>query len=269
MSIVRVEKRHAYTVIDNFVINDDRLTGSALGLLVYLLSKPLNWEVSIKSISSLKRFGSHEKVCELLKTFRALGYASMCRNSDGSTEWVIYEKPHSENQNEAQKPHSEKPNSENPNSENPNVLLNKEDNKVNKEKQKTERSNNARAKQTTKQLLEDFGIAGQLADDFIVFRQGKKASITRTALDGFAREANKAGINTAEAVRISIESNWQGFKAHWLQNQRQQNANRNKPEKFDAFKATWDSIQAENSSPGGEDFYPNVIDLRSDVGFTF
>ena len=77
---------------------------------------------------------------------------------------------------------------------------------------------NARARKTAKsavEILEQFGITGQLAKDFIAHRKAKKSVITETVLNGFQREADKAGIPLVEAITISIERNWQGFKAEW------------------------------------------------------
>lgn len=77
---------------------------------------------------------------------------------------------------------------------------------------------NAHAIKTSKsavEILEQFGITGQLAKDFIAHRKAKKSVITETVLNGFQREANKAGIPLVEAITISIERNWQGFKAEW------------------------------------------------------
>lgn len=77
---------------------------------------------------------------------------------------------------------------------------------------------NARARKTSKsavEILEQFGITGQLAKDFIAHRKAKKSVITETVLNGFQREADKAGIPLAQAITISIERNWQGFKAEW------------------------------------------------------
>ena len=64
-------------------------------------------------------------------------------------------------------------------------------------------------------LLAEFGIEGQLAEDFIAHRKSKRAAITKTVLVGYQRESHKAGIPLAEAITISIERNWQGFKAEW------------------------------------------------------
>lgn len=66
--------------------------------------------------------------------------------------------------------------------------------------------------------LREFGITGQLADDFITHRKTKKAAITTTVLNSFQREADKAGVSLKEALTISIERNWQSFKAEWLTN---------------------------------------------------
>ena len=77
---------------------------------------------------------------------------------------------------------------------------------------------NARMRKTSKsavEILERFGITGQLAKDFIAHRKAKKSVITETVLNGFQREANKAGIPLVEAITISIERNWQGFRASW------------------------------------------------------
>lgn len=75
--------------------------------------------------------------------------------------------------------------------------------------------NKKNTKKSVLELLADFGITGQLADDFITLRKAKKAPITETALKGFQSEADKAGISICEAVSIAIERNWQGFNASW------------------------------------------------------
>jgi hypothetical protein len=75
-------------------------------------------------------------------------------------------------------------------------------------------------KTSTFDLLSQYGVTGQLAEDFITHRKacGKKpggAPITPTVMQGFEREAGKAGISVDEAVRIAIQRNWQGFNADW------------------------------------------------------
>ena len=85
----------------------------------------------------------------------------------------------------------------------------------NNNKNNIQNTNKKNTKKNDLDLLADFGITGQLADDFIIHRKACKAPITGTALKGFQREADKAGIPLAEAITISIERNWRGFKSEW------------------------------------------------------
>ena len=64
-------------------------------------------------------------------------------------------------------------------------------------------------------LLEQFGITGQLAKDFIAHRKAKKGVINQTQLNRLQKQADKAGISICEAVEICIERNWLGFNASW------------------------------------------------------
>nr|DAS37701.1 MAG TPA: replication protein O [Caudoviricetes sp.] len=85
----------------------------------------------------------------------------------------------------------------------------------NNNKNTIQNNNKKNTKKNVLELLADFGITGQLADDFMIHRKACKAPITETALKGFQREADKAGIPLAEAITISIERNWRGFKSEW------------------------------------------------------
>lgn len=44
----------------------------------------------------------------------------------------------------------------------------------------------------------------------------KGAPITEAVLNGMLREAKKAGISLADAVRICAENSWRGFRADYL-----------------------------------------------------
>lgn len=59
------------------------------------------------------------------------------------------------------------------------------------------------------------GVDAQVAADWLEVRKGKRAKLTQTAIDALCREAAKAGISVAEAVRICAERGWQGFNASW------------------------------------------------------
>lgn len=65
------------------------------------------------------------------------------------------------------------------------------------------------------------GVERQHAEDWLKVRRAKGAPLTSTAWDAVKREAAAAGITPPEAVRISAENAWQGFKASWLERARQ------------------------------------------------
>lgn len=60
------------------------------------------------------------------------------------------------------------------------------------------------------------GVEQGAAADWLKVRAAKRAPLTQTVLDALVREAGKANLSVADAVRISAERNWQGFNADWL-----------------------------------------------------
>lgn len=52
--------------------------------------------------------------------------------------------------------------------------------------------------------------------DWKAHRKAKRATITATVIDGFRKEAVKAGLTLAQAIEKSIAQGWQGFDASWL-----------------------------------------------------
>ena len=85
----------------------------------------------------------------------------------------------------------------------------------NNNKNTIQNNNKKNTKKSESDLLAEFGIVGQLAEDFLKLRKAKNAPITETALKGFQREAAKAGISLSNAITIAIERNWRGFSASW------------------------------------------------------
>lgn len=171
-------------------------------------------------------------------------------NSEAASD-DLSENPNRENPEEAKSPTGEIPDGENPkqeksqtgkipNGENPCALINtntsnKEKNNNNKNINKPEKPETAKnAKKAINQknwnegmkLLLAEGIDEQVAKDYLVVRETKKAALTKTAMDGNKREANKAGITLEAAIRVCIENNWRAFIAEWY-------ANRNKNKSSD------------------------------------
>ena len=64
--------------------------------------------------------------------------------------------------------------------------------------------------------LMSLGIPAELSADWIKLRKAKKAEVTKTAIDGVAEEAAKAGIAIEAALRECCTRGWAGFKASWL-----------------------------------------------------
>ena len=95
------------------------------------------------------------------------------------------------------------------------VTSEKSSHTINNIKNTIQNTNKKTTQKNSLDLLAEFGIVGQLADDFITHRKSKKATITETALKGYKREADKAGITLEEAIAIAIERDWRGFNASW------------------------------------------------------
>lgn len=60
------------------------------------------------------------------------------------------------------------------------------------------------------------GMTEQVAKDHLAVRKAKKSPLTETALALIAKEADKAGISTAQAIAISTARGWVSFKAEWI-----------------------------------------------------
>lgn len=65
--------------------------------------------------------------------------------------------------------------------------------------------------------LRQEGVEEQLVADWLAVRKKKRAENTKTSLDGLRREAQKAGLSVADAVRYACEQSWAGFRADWYE----------------------------------------------------
>lgn len=68
-------------------------------------------------------------------------------------------------------------------------------------------------------VLRPPGVDQQVWDDFVAHRKAVKAPITETALAGFEREAERAGMSLTDALRVCLERGWRGFRADWIASQ--------------------------------------------------
>lgn len=65
-----------------------------------------------------------------------------------------------------------------------------------------------------KELLE-FGFEEDLVSDWLKVRKDKKASNTKTALNGFINQVKKSNVDKNEILKICVERSWRSFKASW------------------------------------------------------
>lgn len=96
---IRVEKISNFTTIDNGIFQDRRLSNSARGLLVLMLSLPSDWDYSVKGLVSICKEGERA-ITSALSELKLLGYLKINKLLPNQTkskvieyEYVIYEKP--------------------------------------------------------------------------------------------------------------------------------------------------------------------------------
>lgn len=64
--------------------------------------------------------------------------------------------------------------------------------------------------------LESLSVDSSIARDWLELRKAKKLPVTETAVEGVAREAEKAQMSMDDALRTCCERGWAGFNAKWL-----------------------------------------------------
>ena len=96
MSIIKVKNTKNYTALSNALLCDKRLTFETRGLLAYLLSKPLDWEVRINDLINASPAGLRV-VRRMVAEAEEYGYMIRKRykNEDGTFAWIteVYEIP--------------------------------------------------------------------------------------------------------------------------------------------------------------------------------
>lgn len=92
-TIIRAPRRRRFVVVDQTVVDDERLTLAARGLLVLLLSRPDDWRIRISDLRKRCHVG-RDAVYKLLRELRKLGYVryvpnrTACGRLAGGTYYV-------------------------------------------------------------------------------------------------------------------------------------------------------------------------------------
>ena len=117
---LREKKERDYTVINNTILKDTRISWKAKGLFCYLLSLPEDWNICMNDLQNRAKDGI-DGLKSAVKELKEYGYLIQKRNKDEKgrflkTVYIIVENPQVEN------PQVENPQVENPQVENPQLL---------------------------------------------------------------------------------------------------------------------------------------------------
>jgi len=103
------------------------------------------------------------------------------------------------------------------------------------------------------------GVTDSVWQDWISLRKAKRAAVTQTAIDGIAREANKAGVSLQSALETCCARGWTGFKADWMQGKTEQKSFAEKD--YDFKRARWEAMTGRTQ---GEEMKP-FLELEDDT----
>jgi hypothetical protein len=88
MIIRRGTRPRRFTIVDLALMNDARLSAEALGVLIYLLSKPDDWTVSVEQLK--RRFNvGRDKMQSIMRLLRDCGYARLEQLKEPGTGRLI------------------------------------------------------------------------------------------------------------------------------------------------------------------------------------
>lgn len=218
--IHRAEHTNDYTVIQNQLLTDGRLSLEARGFMAYVLALPDDWNFSIKGLAY--QLGITERaVMKIVKELKAAGYIEQTKTKDGSGKfngyvWEVAElsiyrtsvKPNYGKTELRKCRTSEKPNFGKtaviPNTNN-NQILN-----ITKEEKKQKKGGEF------DKLLEPLDpVIKDAFREFIKMRKAIKAPLTERALQLAIKKAYELGGGDTQKVKAVIEqsifNSWKGL----------------------------------------------------------
>ncbi|WP_283586329.1 DnaD domain protein [Limosilactobacillus vaginalis] len=119
MAIIRQKRKERFSIVDNKVIEDKRLSFKARGLLIYMLSKPDDWKFFTGELVKRSSKDGLSSIRTALKEIESAGYLVRKRERSNkgtftSQDWILTDIP-------ASVPQVEKPHVDNPQVEKPHV----------------------------------------------------------------------------------------------------------------------------------------------------
>lgn len=125
MVITRAKRSRNFSIIGNDIIEDQRLSFKARGLLIYMLSKPDDWKFYSSELVKHSDKDGREAINNAIKEIEAVGYLrrKQVRSEHGkfgSTDWELLDTPAIPPQTGF--PYTDKPSTGKPFTENPQLL---------------------------------------------------------------------------------------------------------------------------------------------------
>lgn len=126
MAIIRSKREERFTVINNCVLERNKLSFGAMGMLCYLLSKPDNWSVSvaelIKTTEDTAKKSGRDAVYGLLDELISNGFIVRTKRSDGKMDYTVFDEPVTDNPYYGKDVLREIPITEKPDTANPTLI---------------------------------------------------------------------------------------------------------------------------------------------------
>lgn len=90
-TIYRTVHASNFTILSNAIANNESLSGNATTALIYLISKPNDWEFNARDVKRRLNIGMN-KVYKVMQELIRAGYAT-CRRIQSGAIWNIYDTP--------------------------------------------------------------------------------------------------------------------------------------------------------------------------------
>lgn len=91
--ILRRRQESNFTTLGNALIEDERLSYEALGMITYLLSRPHNWKVHVRQLCAHRKGAGRDRVYRIINELIRAGYItrSINRSAGGKVASVEYD----------------------------------------------------------------------------------------------------------------------------------------------------------------------------------
>ena len=208
MAIIRTKRTKNFTVLNNDLIRDSRLSFKARGLLQYMLSMPDDWKFYVSELAKHSCKEGESAINTGLEELEELGYMRRIQRREsngkfGAVDWEVFDEPAFSP--EVENPLAEKPTAGKPLADNRQLLNTNElsTNKLNTNSTKDNRSSDKSSDRVSeKQLEEDFDKLWKLYPR----KEGKKKAYEaykRAIKKGVTNKEIQAGIvNYLKQIKI-------------------------------------------------------------------